>query len=251
MISNIRNKFILRICSYCMLVLIIAITLPCDINKDTPKTVHVLFVRHGKTVANSEGRLVGSGGDSPLLANAKEAAQALGVELQNVKIDGMYVSEMGRTQETLAYICEGAKWKGEYTILPEVNDISWGDAEGYTGQEFLNYYGYEKMPDAFGDAHDKEYVSPINAETKYSFCNRFMKGVRNIIEESDDGDTVICVTHNSLTFWVEYVFDYNVSIDNLGIIELVYEEKESTLYFQKENEVKCINYKGDILKHEE
>lgn len=251
MVSNKRNKYFFRVCGYCLLTLIVAIALPCDNNEDNHKAVRVLFVRHGKTVANSEGRLVGSGGDSPLLVSAKEDAQALGVELQNVKVDRMYVSEMGRTQETLAYICEGAKWKGEYIILPEVNDISWGDAEGYTGQEFLNYYGYEKMPDAFGDVHDKEYVSPINAETKYFFCNRFMEGVRNIVEEAVDGDTVICVTHNSLTFWVEYVFGCKVSIDNLDIIELVYEEKESRLFFQKENEVRCINYKGDILKNEE
>lgn len=251
MISNKATKSFFRIGTYCFLMLIIAIILPCNINGKNSKTIRVLFVRHGKTVANSEGRLVGSGGDSPLLASAKEDAQSLGEKLQKVNVDRMYVSEMGRARETLKYICRGTKWKEEYTILAELNDISWGDAEGYTGQEFMNLYGYEEMPDAFGDIHDKAYVSPINAETKYSFCNRFMKGVRDIIEESADGETVLCVTHNSLTFWVEYVFDCKVSMDNLDIIELVYEKKESRLYFQKENEVRCISYNGDILENEE
>ena len=115
----------------------------------------------------------------------------------------------------------------------------------------MNHHGYKEMPDAFGDIHDMTYRSPINAETKYSFCNRFMKGVRNIIEESEDGEVVLCVTYNSLRFWVEYVFDCKVSMDNLDIIELVYEENESRIYFQKENEVRCISYREDILGNEE
>ena len=251
MVKNRRIAYIYKMCCYCLLVVVLSSILPYNLNDENTKTVRILFIRHGRTLANNEGRLIGGGSDSALLNTSKKEAQALGVELRNTKVDRLYTSELGRTQETLLYICNGAEWKEEYCILPELNDISWGDAEGYTIQEFLNRFEYSEMPDAFGDIHDMTYISPINAETKYSFCNRFMKGVKRIIERSQDGETIVCITHNSLRFWVEYVFDCKVSMDNLDIIELVYEDNEARLYFKKENEVRCVSYRGDILENEE
>lgn len=207
------------------------------------KKITILFVRHGRTIANQQGILMGRGADSPLLEEAWEEAKELGKELQDREVDYLYSSSLGRTKRTLLGICQGANWEYRYKEISEFDDISWGQAEGYTAKEFMQKNGYTTMPEAFGEVCDEEYVSPIGAESSYEFCVRFNEGVCNIYENSESGDTILCVVHNSLAIWVEYMFGKRITVDNLETVELVVDDKAMRLYcIDKENTERLIVY---------
>ena len=182
---------------------------------------YIWLVRHGRTYSNEQELLVGRGGNYDLTPEAQEAARAVGQELSTVEFDRAYSSTLGRTEETAALLLEGAGQSDtELTQLEDLDDISWGDAEGYTQQQFMETYQLDTFPDAFGNADDAAFVSPIGAETKYDFVRRFDWGIWQVILEAGQGEDVLVVSHSSMEFWLKWKFpelQNEGGIDNLGV----------------------------------
>lgn len=168
---------------------------------------YIYMVRHGRTYANEQGLLMGGEGNAELTQEAVDQAKAVGQALSDVSFGKVYTSTLGRTIDTASYLLEGAGQENvDRQQMEALDDISWGDAEGYTKQEFMEKKQLDIFPDAFGSVDDADYVSPIHAETKYHFYQRFDKGMQQIIDDINPGENVLVVAHSSMQFWLEKQF---------------------------------------------
>ena len=150
---------------------------------------------------------MGGDGNADLTPEAVEQAKTVGQALADVSFGKVYTSTLGRTIDTASYLLEGA---GQESVdrqqMGALDDISWGDAEGYTSQEFMEQNQLDVFPDAFGSVDDADYVSPIHAETKYHFYQRFDNGMQQIIDATKPGENVRVLAHSSMQFWLEKQF---------------------------------------------
>lgn len=195
------------------------------------------MVRHGRTYANEQGLLMGGDGNADLTPEAVEQAKTVGQALSDVSFDHAYTSTLGRTIDTASYLLEGAKQDDvARQQIRDLDDISWGDAEGYTRQQFMEENNLDEFPDAFGDTDDADFVSPIHAETKYHFYQRFNNGMQQIIDDIKPGENVLVVAHSSMQFWLEKQFPevQGQDIANLSVtvIKVNHGKKELVEYNQ-------------------
>lgn len=198
---------------------------------------YIYMVRHGRTYANEQGLLMGGDGNADLTPEAVEQAKIVGEALSDVPFDHAYTSTLGRTIDTASYLLEGAKQENvDRQQISDLDDISWGDAEGYTRQQFMEEYNLDEFPDAFGDTDDADFVSPIHAETKYHFYQRFNNGMQQIIDDIKPGENVLVVAHSSMQFWLEKQFPevQGQDIANLSVtvIKVNHGKKELVEYNQ-------------------
>lgn len=198
---------------------------------------YIYMVRHGRTYANEQGLLMGGDGNADLTPEAVDQAKAVGQALSDVSFDHAYTSTLGRTIDTASYLLEGAKQDDvARQQIRDLDDISWGDAEGYTRQQFMEENNLDEFPDAFGDTDDADFVSPIHAETKYHFYQRFNNGMQQIIDDIKPGENVLVVAHSSMQFWLEKQFPevQGQDIANLSVtvIKVNHGKKELVEYNQ-------------------
>ncbi len=198
---------------------------------------YIYMVRHGRTYANEQGLLMGGDGNAELTPEAVDQAKAVGQALSDVSFDHAYTSTLGRTIDTASYLLEGAK-QDDVALqqIRDLDDISWGDAEGYTRQQFMEENNLDEFPDAFGDTDDADFVSPIHAEAKYHFYQRFNNGMQQIIDDIKPGENVLVVAHSSMQFWLEKQFPevQGQDIANLSVtvIKVNHGKKELVEYNQ-------------------
>ena len=198
---------------------------------------YIYMVRHGRTYANEQGLLMGGDGNAELTPEAVDQAKAVGQALSDVSFDHAYTSTLGRTIDTASYLLEGAKQDDvARQQIRDLDDISWGDAEGYTRQQFMEENNLDEFPEAFGDTDDADFVSPIHAETKYHFYQRFNNGMQQIIDDIKPGENVLVVAHSSMQFWLEKQFPevQGQDIANLSVtvIKVNHGKKELVEYNQ-------------------
>ena len=198
---------------------------------------YIYMVRHGRTYANEQGLLMGGDGNAELTPEAVDQAKAVGQALSDVSFDHAYTSTLGRTIDTASYLLEGAKQDDvARQQIRDLDDISWGDAEGYTRQQFMEENNLDEFPDAFGDTDDADFVSPIHAETKYHFYQRFNNGMQQIIDDIKPGENVLVVAHSSMQFWLEKQFP-EVQVQDIAnlsvtVIKVNHGKKELVEYNQ-------------------
>lgn len=191
------------------------------------KVLFIYLIRHGQTYSNEQGLLVGGGGNYDLTEKGIRDAIDVGTSLSEVPFRAVYCSTLGRTYDTAKYILYGAGQEDLDIVQMEgLKDISWGDAEGYTVEGFMKEQQLTEFPDAFGSADDANFISPINAETKYDFCNRFQKTLLQIAKDNEEaGGNILVVAHSSMTFWLQQQFPDKVKgdLDNTSITILRYQ----------------------------
>jgi len=89
------------------------------------KTIYL--VRHGQTNFNLKGIVQGSGIDSELNDTGHKQAYKFYKYFKNIPFDVAYVSQLKRTHQSIAPFVE----KGlNQIIMPELNEINWGELEG-------------------------------------------------------------------------------------------------------------------------
>lgn len=198
----------------------------CNQNKE----LYIYLVRHGQTYSNVQGMLVGGDGNYDLTEKGINDSLLLGSNLKDTPFTAVYSSTLGRAYDTANYILQGA-FQEELIIekVEGLKDISWGDAEGYTVQEFVDAYELKEFPDAFGSADDSEFISPINAESKYDFCNRFQEALVDIATQNEQiGGNVLVVAHSSMCFWLQQHFPEEKleELENTSVTILKYDDGE-------------------------
>ncbi len=137
----------------------------------------ILFIRHGETSYNAEGRLQGQR-DIPLNAKGREQASAVGRSLKKLMpehvarldaAEAFVASPLMRTRETmeLARAAMGLRPE-QYRLDRTLMELSFGDWEGLTWPEIL-------VRDPVGIAAreaDKWNFAPPNGESYAMLCER-------------------------------------------------------------------------------
>lgn len=96
-----------------------------------PGATEILLIRHGESRAASAEApfpLVDGHGDPELHPNGREQAVKLGERLQRLPIAAVYVTNLRRTAETAAPLCERLKLKP--IVTPALREVFLGEWEG-------------------------------------------------------------------------------------------------------------------------
>jgi len=132
----------------------------------------LLFVRHGETDWNAEGRLQGHT-DRPLNDDGRRQAEALADRLAGEDaVDAIYASDLSRARETAEIV--GERLGLTVVIDPDLREKNWGNWEGLTGDERASV----------------EFVG----ESTEAHRERVLRAVRRIAERHPD-QRIVVVTH--------------------------------------------------------
>ncbi|MFW5928685.1 MAG: histidine phosphatase family protein [Thermoplasmatota archaeon] len=148
----------------------------------------IYITRHGQTQWNLEERLQGWR-DAPLTDIGKKQAEALGKRLQEIDIDKVYCSPLGRTLETAKIALDG---KNDIDIVLDerLKEINMGEWEGMKAE--IVEEKYPEYYDMFWNSPDK--YEPKTGESYHETQERVIEALDDIIENNSD-ETILIITH--------------------------------------------------------
>ncbi len=150
----------------------------------------VIFVRHGESQANREGRFAGRS-DPPLTRLGRRQAVALARRLAREQIDAAYASPLQRVQQTAAIALAGRDVP--FHTAAELRELDFGDWDGLTGQQIR-----ERWPEDFQRLADPDdgFRAP-NGESLVEGRERVLRFVESLRERHSD-QQVCCLTSGSV-----------------------------------------------------
>jgi probable phosphoglycerate mutase len=143
----------------------------------------LLLSRHGESLFNVEGLVNGDPGlDSGLSEAGKEAARALGVQLQGARIDLCVTSRFPRAQET-ARLALGVDRAPVMQVIDEdLDDIRIGELEGKTLATYRAWKHEHTRSDRFP-----------SGESLDEAATRYARAFARIADDREN--TILCVCH--------------------------------------------------------
>ncbi|WP_034756780.1 histidine phosphatase family protein [Rossellomorea vietnamensis] len=150
--------------------------------------LEIYLTRHGATEWNVENRLQGSL-NSDLTESGVRNATALGRRLSDIEFTRIYVSPSKRALETAKLIISD---DSSFTIIEELNEISFGDWEGKTREE-IELKGKEEYDNFWSRPHKYNHLHH-NGESLEAFKQRVAVAMKRILSESPEG-RILIVTH--------------------------------------------------------
>ncbi len=156
----------------------------------------IYIVRHGESVANSEGRVAGHS-DSPLSAIGLKQADLAAQALADVKLDAVYSSDLTRAYTTAL---PHAELRGlEVTRDARLRELFVGDMENMLKEDIVKRYGTLYTVD--WHEHFGTFVSP-NGESVPEAVDRVEAALLDI-GAANLGKTVLVATHAGVlrAFW--------------------------------------------------
>jgi broad specificity phosphatase PhoE len=100
----------------------------CSSSTPSERTITLTFIRHGQSEGNANGIIDTSVPGPSLTPTGEQQADAVASRLQSNKYDGIYASELVRTQQTAAPMSKALGEK--VTVLPGLNEIPAGWFDG-------------------------------------------------------------------------------------------------------------------------
>jgi probable phosphoglycerate mutase len=156
-------------------------------NQDSARMV---FIRHGQTEWNVEGRAQGHA-DSVLTGQGRAQAAAVGKRLKELEFTRLYSSDLGRTKQTAEII---AGFTGHDIIIdPRLREKNMGVFEGLTRPEIEENYS-EELARYF--KMDPDYVVP-NGESDRLFFTRNTACFEELAA-NHSGETIVVVAHGGV-----------------------------------------------------
>jgi 2,3-bisphosphoglycerate-dependent phosphoglycerate mutase len=106
----------------------------------------VVFVRHGQSQANVDGRYAGSRKGVPLTEEGRRTATETGRKLSGFHFARAYSSKLERAEETLSLVL-AASGQGELAreSTEKLNERGYGDVDGLTRPEAIARYGQDAV----------------------------------------------------------------------------------------------------------
>lgn len=140
----------------------------------------LVLARHGESERSVSGL---TNGDPRvpvgLTAEGREQARRLGEELKGEPLDLCVTSEFPRTQETAELALAGRQLPR--LVLPDLNDIRFGDYEGLPLVEYRRW----------AHAHGPEDVVPGGDESRAETVARYVRAFRTILERPEHDALVV------------------------------------------------------------
>jgi broad specificity phosphatase PhoE len=165
----------------------------------------IILARHGESELSVVGRTNGDPGTPCALTDTgREQARRLGRLLRGDDLGLCVVSEFQRAQETADLALEGRDVPR--LVLPELNDIRFGDFEGRALTEYR----------AWAHAHTPEEPAPGGGDSRAETVRRYIRAYSTILARSEE--TILVVAHG---LPVRYVLDAVAGRDPAPAVEQV------------------------------
>ena len=164
-----------------VLAALMAVVLVASCSSSAPKarTITLTFIRHGESQANKDGIIDTSVPGPSLTSTGEQQAAAVSNRLKSNDYDGIYASEMVRTQQTAAPM---SKALGEpVNVLPGLNEISAGWLNGQNMDSAAATYMVAPMDWMRGFTN----FSIPGSVTGTEFNGKFTSAVQRIYESGD------------------------------------------------------------------
>ncbi|WP_269609885.1 histidine phosphatase family protein [Prochlorococcus marinus] len=163
-------------------------------------TLRLIFVRHGLSSFNKEGRIQGRNDLSILTTEGQSQAEAAGEILSTVPIDEIYSSPLQRASETTKIIINQHKSILQATYTNELLEVDLGPWSGLTKNEIKSLY-----PDdlAIWEKDPKELSFKKEDGTKFQPIKELLFQAENFLKSlfkanSDSNKTILIVAHNAI-----------------------------------------------------
>ena len=147
--------------------------------------VNFYYVRHGQTLFNRLGRMQGMC-DSPLTEKGVEDAEEIASVLRQVSFQHAYTSSSERALDTAKIICQ----YHDVTLIDKkgLKEFDFGDLDGQPMDAFKSRIWGDAMRDDWREYH---------GESTEIFDQRTRKAFSEILEDCNDNDNVLIVSHGS------------------------------------------------------
>ncbi|MEL6384203.1 MAG: histidine phosphatase family protein, partial [Cyanobacteria bacterium J06626_18] len=157
----------------------------------------IIFVRHGRSTYNDQGRYQGSSDQSVLTDHGHRTAQLVGQALQAEKIDAIYASPLKRVQQTVDAICDYLPHaKGAIALRYDLREIDLPAWEGLPyqtvrTQQVEAYRCWIERPEEFQMARSANAEPSYPVRDLYARAQQFWQDVlpRHV------GKTLLVVSH--------------------------------------------------------
>jgi len=157
----------------------------------------LLFIRHGKTAWNLEGRYQGSQGDSPLLPASYEEIHQLAAALQAIHFSHIYASPLKRARDTAMTLKNDLEQPDlSLTILSRLREFNLGKMEGMAFTDVQAQYPQEF--DSFRNHPDQYDPTAIHGESFQQLIKRMLPAIQQIVAANPRReDNVLIVSHGA------------------------------------------------------
>ena len=159
-----------------------------------PGATEILLVRHGESrpaTAEDPFPLVDGHGDPELAPQGRQQALAVGERLKALPVGAIYVTNLRRTAETAAPLCQHLDI--DYRVEADLREVYLGEWEG----GILRIKAHEQDP-IFQQMHEQQRWDVIpGAESTAALGERVFRGLRNITASHPD-ELVVVVAHGGV-----------------------------------------------------
>lgn len=145
------------------------------------------LVRHGETENNRARRLSGWI-DTPLTQNSQEPIKIVITKLQNLPVDELYSSDLGRAFVTAYMVARGIGFTKEIIRLPDLREVNYGDAANMKSAEAYKLYPRLDRDTAY---------TPPNGESLAHMQERVLRAVDNL-DDTHTGKNIVLVAHSGV-----------------------------------------------------
>ncbi|MEO1050113.1 MAG: histidine phosphatase family protein [Bacteroidota bacterium] len=173
------------------------------------KTKKIYLVRHGQTDYNKAGIVQGSGVDAPLNQLGHNQAEAFHTAYKHIPFDKVYTSALQRSIQSVKLFLDMSL---PHQVLPELNEISWGDREGMkiTPEEDQYYHWVLKQWQEGNTSLALE-----GGESPEEVAERQKKAIAHIISQQDEENILICMHGRAMRILLCTLLNYPLkSMDN-------------------------------------
>lgn len=154
-------------------------------------TTTFILIRHGETIWNQEGRLMGTT-DIPLTAEGKRQANKVAKHLRSYPLDVIFTSPLTRTRQT-AHAIHHFQKSIPFIIHPGLIERDFGTAEGLTYNE-----ANARHPElVFSETWKYLYFRPENGESLFDLQQRAASVLSTILPQYE-GKKIAIVSHGTL-----------------------------------------------------
>ena len=163
-------------------------------------TLRLIFVRHGLSSFNKEGRIQGRNDLSTLTEEGKLQAEEAGKIISSIPIDAIYSSPLQRASETTKIIINQHQNKLQATYTDDLLEVDLGTWSGLTKNELKSLYP-EKL--TIWEKEPKELLINREDGTKFQPIKELLFQAENFLKSlsktySDSNKTILIVAHNAI-----------------------------------------------------
>ena len=163
-------------------------------------TLRLIFVRHGLSSFNKEGRIQGRNDLSTLTEEGKLQAEEAGKIISSIPIDAIYSSPLQRASETTKIIINQHQSKLQATYTDDLLEVDLGPWSGLTKNELKSLYP-EKL--TIWEKEPKELLINREDGTKFQPIKELLFQAENFLKSlsktySDSNKTILIVAHNAI-----------------------------------------------------